>query len=236
MRRVLLVATILLAPLPARAQLSPFQAAKAEALLHTHLPCLGCHRLDGEGGRVGPDLSAVGTRRSAEYIRAMLLDPAGRVPGSIMPRVPLDGARVELLVAYLSGRKGASTSGAEGRAAWGPLRPAPRAPRAGPGGRAPSLIYASYCTPCHGEKGSGHGYNAPYLPDPPGPQTDAELMGKRSDDMLFDVIFVGGYAYGRPARMPPWGQTLSAAEIRGLVGYIRALCRCRGPQWSGGGR
>jgi hypothetical protein len=30
--------------------LSPFAVAKAEALLWDHLPCLGCHQLNGEGG------------------------------------------------------------------------------------------------------------------------------------------------------------------------------------------
>jgi len=233
MRRLLLVATTLLAPLPARAQLSPFQKAKAETLLHTRLPCLGCHTLDGTGGRVGPDLSAVATRRAPAYIRAMLLDPVGTVPGTIMPRVPLDAATVDLLAAYLSGREAPAPAGPG--AVSGPLRTPPRSPPAVPGARAPGAMYAGFCMPCHGERGNGKGYNAPYLPDPPGPQ-DAAATGTRSDDQLFDVIFVGGYSYGRPARMPPWGQTLSVAEIRGLVGYIRGLCRCQGPEWSRGAR
>ncbi len=149
-----------------------------------------------------------------------------------MPRVPLDSARRDLLVAYLSGRK-AAVAGT--RSAGGPLRTPPRAPAPG-SARAPAATYAAYCAPCHGERGNGKGYNAPYLPDPPGPHADPAITGLRSDDELFDVIFVGGYAYGRPARMPPWGQTLSTAEIRGLVGYIRGLCHCQGPEWSRGSR
>jgi mono/diheme cytochrome c family protein len=36
----------------------------------------------------------------------------------------------------------------------------------------------------------------------------------------------------RSARMPAFGATLSAAEIRALVRHIRTLCRCEGPTWS----
>jgi putative heme-binding domain-containing protein len=37
--------------------------------------CAGCHRIDGDGGRTGPDLSAIGRTRSAEHLRQSILDP-----------------------------------------------------------------------------------------------------------------------------------------------------------------
>jgi cytochrome c oxidase cbb3-type subunit III len=37
--------------------------------------CLRCHRVNGEGGRLGPDLSQVGARRSPDHLKASLLDP-----------------------------------------------------------------------------------------------------------------------------------------------------------------
>lgn len=37
--------------------------------------CLQCHRVNGEGGRLGPDLSDIGRTRSVEHLRIALVDP-----------------------------------------------------------------------------------------------------------------------------------------------------------------
>jgi cytochrome c oxidase cbb3-type subunit III len=37
--------------------------------------CLRCHQVNGEGGRLGPDLSQVGARRSPGHLTTSLLDP-----------------------------------------------------------------------------------------------------------------------------------------------------------------
>ncbi len=42
--------------------------------------CSGCHMIDGQGGSSGPDLSKVGTIRSAALLRKILLDPGGNLP------------------------------------------------------------------------------------------------------------------------------------------------------------
>ena len=45
-----------------------------------------CHQLNGEGGRVGPDLSVEGTRgRTNEWLIGHFKDPSAYTPGSIMP-------------------------------------------------------------------------------------------------------------------------------------------------------
>lgn len=41
--------------------------------------CSDCHRLNGSGGRIGPDLSDLGWRRAPAHIRASITDPAESV-------------------------------------------------------------------------------------------------------------------------------------------------------------
>jgi len=37
--------------------------------------CLQCHRVNGEGGRLGPDLTHIGQTRSTEHLRQSIIDP-----------------------------------------------------------------------------------------------------------------------------------------------------------------
>jgi putative heme-binding domain-containing protein len=39
-------------------------------------PCLKCHSIGGEGGRVGPSLDRIASRRSAEFIMESILEPS----------------------------------------------------------------------------------------------------------------------------------------------------------------
>lgn len=76
--------------------------------------CLVCHKLGTEGGVIGPDLTAVGRRADAEYLRRAILEPnadtasgyaavAGTMPVNFGQQ--LTAAQLEVLVRYLVGRK-----------------------------------------------------------------------------------------------------------------------------------
>lgn len=230
MRRGLALWCVLLGWTPARAQpaapdgapLTAFQAAKAARLLREQRPCLGCHQLGAEGGAIGPDLSAVGARLSLAAIRAKLADPQAGVPDSIMPKLAWRPGQLELVARYLAGQR---TPAATPRPAP-PAIPPVDAARSGPS------LYAHYCAPCHGVTGDGRGFNARHLSPPPTAHRDAALMSRRPDDTLFDGIHGGGAILGKSPRMPAFGQTLSAADLRALVAHIRTLCACVGPAWS----
>ncbi|MGH7467270.1 MAG: c-type cytochrome [Longimicrobiales bacterium] len=205
--------------------LSAFQRAKTESLLEHKLPCLGCHTLNGRGGRIGPDLSGVGARLQRDRIRQQIEDPRAALPGGNMPRIPLPPATLDLVVRYLS----------EQRAEVAPRAPVTSAAPV-PARTAGQQLYYKHCAACHGWTGQGDGWNAAQLDRPPARHADARTMSLRTDDRLFDAIHAGSSILGGSARMPPFGQTLSAQEIRLLVGHIRQLCRCRQPAWADAAR
>jgi len=76
--------------------------------------CTGCHKINGEGGAIGPDLTHVGSRLSANLIRESILLPDAKVAKGfekfkgIMPKTfgnQLTAAQFEALVQFLSGHK-----------------------------------------------------------------------------------------------------------------------------------
>ena len=71
-------------------------AARGERIFNAN-GCSACHILAGRGTALGPELTDLGDRRSAAYVREVLLDPAARLPAEfIMVRVTtLSGQVVE---------------------------------------------------------------------------------------------------------------------------------------------
>jgi putative heme-binding domain-containing protein len=59
--------------------------------------CLQCHAIGLEGGRLGPALTDVGTRRGPGHLRAKLVDSAGNLPDNFRMAVvsTRDGRRIE---------------------------------------------------------------------------------------------------------------------------------------------
>jgi mono/diheme cytochrome c family protein len=230
-----LTATLLLTPsfswaqspaTPAGSELTPFARAKAEALLRDQLPCLGCHTLDGKGGKLAPELATVRSRRDAAYIARVVTDPQAIVPGTLMPHTPMPHSWRALIVLYLGG----DPTIVDGAAA---------VPRVDTGARADSTgatLYARYCIGCHGPQGRGDGPNAAFLPVPPARHASKDAMSARPDDALYDTIAGGGAIMNRSPRMPAYGTTLTPAHIRALVRHIRSLCQCQGPSWSTDGQ
>src|SRR5205809_945443 len=76
--------------------------------------CLVCHKLEGQGQVIAPDLTHVGSRRDAESIRKKILDPASSVTkgyeklAGIMPKsfgTMMNAAQLEALAQYLAAHK-----------------------------------------------------------------------------------------------------------------------------------
>ncbi len=84
--------------------------------------------------------------------------------------------------------------------------------------------YQHYCRKCHGDTGKGDGPGAAMLNPKPRDFADCANMQKHSDEEMLKVISEGGDAVGMSADMQPWGGTLSDAEIRGLIKFVRSFC------------
>jgi mono/diheme cytochrome c family protein len=68
--------------------------------------CKGCHKIDGKGGTLGPDLDGVGKRLSAAEILKQLKNPKARNPSSMMPSFSyLPQKDLQALVNYLESLK-----------------------------------------------------------------------------------------------------------------------------------
>ena len=70
--------------------------ASGERLYAGKGKCARCHTVGGRGGAIGPDLSDIGARRSAGYLREALLKPGSTVPDGFL-QVDLathDGVRI----------------------------------------------------------------------------------------------------------------------------------------------
>ena len=63
--------------------------------------CALCHAIGGQGGKVGPDLSNVGSRRDGDWLKRFLRDPKGTVPNAKMPPVKATDEELAALVGYL---------------------------------------------------------------------------------------------------------------------------------------
>ena len=85
----------------------PMDASIRLAAMTYASTCVVCHRISGEGGTVGPDLTSVGKRRDAASIREVIEDASAVFGESSMPsfRDKLTPAQIEALADYLASRK-----------------------------------------------------------------------------------------------------------------------------------
>ncbi|MBI5328760.1 MAG: cytochrome c [Deltaproteobacteria bacterium] len=97
--------------------------------------------------------------------------------------------------------------------------------------------YKFYCAQCHGLDGKGEGVNAkpkafgidlPEMSVTPRNHTSSVDMSKLSDIDVQNAISDGGASVSKSSIMPPFGKTLTEAEIKDLTAYLRKLCKCKG--------
>jgi len=74
--------------------------ARGQALFE-EVGCIGCHKLHGRGGVIGPDLDKVGAQRSPEWLIKHFKHPSAVSPGSAMPAIQASDSDLEALTLYV---------------------------------------------------------------------------------------------------------------------------------------
>jgi nitric oxide reductase subunit C len=67
--------------------------------------CFGCHKMDGTGGTLGPDLTHAGARLTRDTIAKILENPKSVNPQALMPPPPLNPDERNQLTDFLAGKK-----------------------------------------------------------------------------------------------------------------------------------
>ena len=85
-------------------------------------------------------------------------------------------------------------------------------------------LNTKYCARCHDPESTPERVsNFDNLDPKPHAFTEGDALNKLSDADLTAIISHGGPALSKSPSMPPYGYTLSNAEVRALVSYIRAV-------------
>jgi ubiquinol-cytochrome c reductase cytochrome b subunit len=211
----------------------PASPETGEALFGS-LGCIACHRIHGQGGAVGPDLSNEGqSGRSKSWLREQILRPAAHNPQTIMPAHPnLSNAELDSLVSHLLAPP--PKNGAEGSATPkedSALMPSPAEDIIGDANHG-RVLFEVECRSCHGEKGQDHVAN-PGSTDGTVPalapidralfSSDPSEFTKRIDPFPQNGSTPAGP--GPRLRMPAFGAThaLTQEEIANIEAYVLEL-------------
>ena len=90
--------------------------------------------------------------------------------------------------------------------------------------RVGAILADKYCSRCHDSESSPKRVsNYDNLEVKPHPFTDGSTLNKMSDADLTSIILHGGPALNRSALMPPYGNTLSASDVKALIAYTRTV-------------
>lgn len=93
-----------------RASLQPYpgfpEQIEAVGAIHARY-CVGCHKIEGDGGTEGPDLTHIGSKHDAATLRRWIVDPELVDPDADMPSFGdrLSDAQLDAVSAYLAARR-----------------------------------------------------------------------------------------------------------------------------------
>jgi ubiquinol-cytochrome c reductase cytochrome b subunit len=63
--------------------------------------CGSCHKVNGAGIKMGPDLNGVAQRRSRDWLEEHFLNPQKLSPGTVMPAYKFSSRDMDRITSYL---------------------------------------------------------------------------------------------------------------------------------------
>ncbi|MFQ5509220.1 MAG: c-type cytochrome [Leptospirillia bacterium] len=206
----------LAAPPPA-----PDSAAGRGRKLYMESGCGGCHKIGGNGGSFGPDLTFEGdvAGHDLDWHIAHFANPAQVTPGSVMPPVALSEDALADLAAYMVSLKRSAAPAAPAAAASPVPAPPPSGPVVAAAGvsdaeRGRTLFTIKGCVGCHVIRGTGGSL---------GPDLTFEGEVKGHDLAWHQAHFANPSQVVPGSAMPPFD--LPPNESRALAAYMLSLVR-----------
>ncbi|MCH8327674.1 MAG: cytochrome c [Candidatus Marinimicrobia bacterium] len=186
--------------------------------------CLACHRLGNEGRFVGVDLTWVGLRKSEDWERHWLKEPAAWKPETFMPNFRLTDGETEAIAAYLHTMQGQQNEASrrwETRTLFF---------LGGSGKVAGEMVFNRLgCWGCHGQQGKLADKNPNAAPNgmvPPLWGVKNRLSEAKIRQTVREGSTPGLLDASQPAppfACPTYGDGINAREMDNLVTYINSL-------------
>jgi mono/diheme cytochrome c family protein len=171
------------------------QLARGQAVFEDS-GCIGCHKLHGSGGVIGPELDRVGATRSPEWLLKHFKNPAAVTAGSAMPPIGAGEADLQALTLYVMSFTGE------------PLSAYYVSMKTLPGTLAGRRLYEERgCPSCHSLAGKGGKLGPPL-----------DQVAKRHDPQWLIAHFKNPQAISPGTIMPQF--YLSEQETRALTQFL----------------
>lgn len=195
--------------------------------------CLGCHRYQGVGGDLGPDLTYEGDKIAHDFDFSAVtgehtverwhvehfMHPSRVAPGSVMPDMGYTQEQAWALAMYMMSlhRKVAPVSRV-------PRPTVTASTESGP--VSGKTLYGMFCSACHGLTGGGDGPAATTIPDRPRDFRDEPFRyvsttdgGPTQEDLIRTI------STGRGIEEMSKDPHFTDDEVQALVEYVRSLAR-----------
>ena len=185
----------------------------------TQAGCASCHKIGAEGSAVGPDLTLVGFRHSAEWLDLFIKDPQAWKKDTLMPNKRMSDAARKAIVDYLAGLKGQDWP--QGGRPWNEIKD--------PLIRGRAIYVRAGCVGCHGVGGAG-GYPNPHAKGGLIPALNKTSEGYWKKELIAKIrVGVPQPQKADPTgpapmiSMPAWSAKLDDAELDAVASYILTL-------------